>query len=542
MRPLTLQCPSPKGRHVHVVGGACEPNVGFFEIGDQTIDLQNIVAAEDLAAFVTGDDMAAALDEKADADDTYTRSETMTYVRDTLDPVESTLEEQADVLIALRDGMAECAATGRVFNGDGCVRAGPTVIAQSGVIAGGGEMSIDHSDHPSTNVQVTMWQIASNGMWQIPPYVPMEEDDDDSAAGGADFGDGSDGALVLNGGTRNIEDLFSNYDPDHNVPQWSEVRLTNGATLTTAAWSYNAHAGQPDPRRGKIVFKVAGTLSICANCAINANEKGYRGGRQSTWGYSGGGWGHDWKADDGWGPGGGRGGRGGKNWAHGAGGGGGSYGSTGQLGTPDLNRDGKDQTAHGGGVYGDPFLHNLHLGSGGGAGGEGHPGNAHCNPGRGGHGGGAIRISANEVVNSGNILANGGASDPNGWCNGNPQVGSGGGGSGGSIHIIANSISQLGQVQANGGRRGINQGWGNGNNRAQGQRGGAGGRGRIRLEYGEIAGGSTSPPAMRTMLMAGVSDESSGGVSVVQTDENTVQLHNHGADDVNVRVVVSVHD
>jgi hypothetical protein len=79
------------------------------------------------------------------------------------------------------------------------------------------------------------------------------------------------------------------------------------------------------------------------------------------------------------------------------------------------------------------------LGSGGGAHDD------YYNNAPGGHGGGLIRINAENLIAEGDIIANGGDG-------GKYQTNYGGGGSGGSIKIEASSISGSGQILANGGK------------------------------------------------------------------------------------------
>ena len=127
----------------------------------------------------------------------------------------------------------------------------------------------------------------------------------------------------------------------------------------------------------------------------------------------------------------------------GNGGGGGGYGGLGSEG----------YEGSGGGIYGS-IIAPLDLGSGG--------GNAYYD-GKGGAGGGKIKIDAGTLVVDGTISANG--NDGKGGTN------RGGGGSGGSIYITAGTFGGSGSITANGG--------------SESYKGGGGSGGRIAIYYGE---------------------------------------------------------
>jgi hypothetical protein len=162
---------------------------------------------------------------------------------------------------------------------------------------------------------------------------------------------------------------------------------------------------------------------------------------------------------------------------YGCAGGGGGYAGAGV--TRDCPRN-ASLDATGGQPYGDAQLSVLYLGSGGGASGsdEDHLGRG----GHGGNGGGAIRIQADSLVLTGQILSDG-ARGGNATISNN---GGGGGGSGGSIHLRARQLNLSGTVSAAGGAGGSEVGGGG--------TGGPGGVGRIRLDGAQVAvGGSISP-------------------------------------------------
>jgi hypothetical protein len=162
---------------------------------------------------------------------------------------------------------------------------------------------------------------------------------------------------------------------------------------------------------------------------------------------------------------------------YGCAGGGGAYAGAGVARVCPRNAS---LVATGGQPYGDAQLSVLHLGSGGGASGsdEDHLGRG----GHGGNGGGAIRIQADALVLTGQVLADG-ARGGNATISNN---GGGGGGSGGAIHLRARQLNLSGTMRANGGAGGSEVGGGG--------VGGPGGVGRIRLDGAQIAaGGSISP-------------------------------------------------
>ena len=80
---------------------------------------------------------------------------------------------------------------------------------------------------------------------------------------------------MLNGQTHLIEDKFTNYDWKNGVvPHYRDVTLVNGAVLTTDKFNDNNEGGV-------VMFYVSGTLSICSDCRIDVNAKGWSGERAS---------------------------------------------------------------------------------------------------------------------------------------------------------------------------------------------------------------------------------------------------------------------
>lgn len=288
-----------------------------------------------------------------------------------------------------------------------------------------------------------------------------------------DYGNGRHGSFVLTTNAT-VEQLYqavrltsdpAQFNPaDSNaIPNFQNLTITNGATLTANAW--NGSSG------GWIVLKVEATLTVASGATIAANGIGYRGGfggqqGESFAGYQG--YSAPWANYGG----------GGGGYMMGNGyctsGGGGGYGSGGGTGTghPYDTYNGVNYDGVGGGTYGDPSLATVYLGSGGGG------GEAYRYPPFGGSGGGAIVLSAGALVLNGHIQANG-----NDYTLIDPSIYSGaGGGSGGSIllRVVMASVGSS-QMAATGG---------NGN-----FGGGGGGVGRIALAYARSFSGVTTPAA-----------------------------------------------
>ncbi|CUF92198.1 GPI-anchored surface protein, putative, partial [Bodo saltans] len=150
-------------------------------------------------------------------------------------------------------------------------------------------------------------------------------------------------------------------------------------------------------------------------------------------------------------------------------GGGGGYGTRGTAGT----KVGCGTSGAGGGEYGDPALTVLYRGSGGGS---GFPWKVGAG-GAGGNGGGIVQISAKQIINYGNIDANGGPGLDGGFFSG-----AGGGGSGGSIMLVGDNLANYGVIRAQGGKGGTRAS-GSGSGGDFGVRGGDGGVGRIKFDF-----------------------------------------------------------
>jgi hypothetical protein len=286
-----------------------------------------------------------------------------------------------------------------------------------------------------------------------------------------DYGNGRHGSFILITNVT-VEQLYqtvrltndpAQYNPsDSNaIPNFQNLIITNGATLTANAW--NGSTG------GRIVLKVEATLSVASGSVVSANGIGYQGGGWGSQGdqgesYMGGGTESQYANYGG--------GGGATEYYPGftfTSAGGGGYGSGGGSGSAGV----------GGGVYGDQTLATNYMGSGGG-GGFAYISAPYAQVIYGGNGGGAIDITAGNLQVNGQIQANGG--------NYRFQVSSGsvlagaGGGSGGSI-LLRTTTANLGAnyVTANGG-----SGCGGAGN---------GGVGRVAINYANSYAGTTTPSA-----------------------------------------------
>jgi uncharacterized repeat protein (TIGR01451 family) len=248
------------------------------------------------------------------------------------------------------------------------------------------------------------------------------------------------------------------------VPNLGDVTVASGGNITAHAW---------DGSTGGVVYFRAGIVTIDTGGKISASGLGYRGGNKGlTNAYQG-------ESYLGLGtiamePNGGGGGAGRQQTSNSGGGGGGGYGTNGANGGWDAGFN----YGRGGVAYGTANLEKLYLGSGGG-GGAGYSSTSCGAPG--GAGGGVLVVLAQSITVSGGIEANGiaGGNSP---CDG----GGGGGGSGGSILLSATDlVLNTNKVQAIGGPYGTAPG-------GAAWHGGAGGVGRIRLDFTN-ASGTTNP-------------------------------------------------
>ena len=275
------------------------------------------------------------------------------------------------------------------------------------------------------------------------------------------------------------------------VPQYRNVQVPAGSTLTAPEW--NGSTG------GLLVFLANGEVNITGQ--VSMTGKGFKGGfgndTHPTFctGPRYGQQGQSWSGTGGCssssnGGGGGSEGTGSVHWGSGGGGG---YGTAGENGTGPLPGDGGD-------TYGIDDLSLLHLGSGGGGGAWG------TNP----YGGGRNTIEGSDTVGQaagaiiiyGSTIANSIiAADGNAGGNSAvPNFGgyAGGGGSGGSVKLFGGTIASA-IISAQGGPGG----------RGRLGNGGAGGNGRIKIEYCNAPMGSinaTPPPNIQQVSCDHVAD------------------------------------
>jgi len=302
-----------------------------------------------------------------------------------------------------------------------------------------------------------------------------------------DFGDGSDGDLRVETGQVAIIDGTKNY---------KNIYVAPGAVLTVSPW--NGSSG------GEITIKCTGSVVI--EGILETNAKGYRGGCGRIFirgergyvayfylqgeSYQGS---QTYSNDNNYG------GGGGGMWTSGLTG----YGAGGSYGTK-----GEDagsyasfpaQPAYAGDVYGDQYLTSFYMGSGGGSGWIIRPATPAFGPVAGGNGGGKIKLVGKNIDISGVISSNGGDGSS-----------LSGGGSGGAIWISGGDINITGNVSSKGGAGYYYDGY---------LCGGAGGDGRIRVDYGTFIGNMPAPtPYMLQMPYQAQGQLISQPVAVVATE------------------------
>ncbi|XP_052803725.1 uncharacterized protein LOC128233895 isoform X2 [Mya arenaria] len=270
--------------------------------------------------------------------------------------------------------------------------------------------------------------------------------------------------------------------------------------------------------RGGVTSKIAGDAGVEGESYTGAGSKGLQENR-----------------------GGGGGGIGGSSMADGTGrsGGGGGYGEPGAGGVKTVG----DRTGLGAGgrMYGDPELNHLYMGSGGGSGGNAKDLTTNPNGGRGGNGGGVVRIYGERsiivtgVVSVAGEAGQGDVSQGTGCmgcpdacdqrspvnCRGNSTTscwdmsGPGGGGSGGTIFLSAKLVNVGYQkLWAMGGEGG-----------AGGSHccGGAGGRGRIRID---------------SVIMKGTVNDQHGILKAITRQEQYMDHSQYGQKQINYKTTI----
>lgn len=281
----------------------------------------------------------------------------------------------------------------------------------------------------------------------------------------------------------------------------TEMSVYDEPYLTASAWD--------GTKGGVLAFRAQGTVTTASDTGIRMDNRGYRPGATyvstTTGGYQGesykgvgsnpnstarrsanaGGGGACWDTGA---------------YAYAEGGGGGGYGTAGSNGTYcHISYPGQGS---GGSTYGAAALTTLFMGSAGGAGGTGYSpwglGDGTSN-GKGGAGGGIVYVAAGTISNAGTISSNG-AKGNNGYgyitsCGASICGGGGGSGAGGSIYIAGANltlgtslVTSTGGAATNGGGGSYGGGW-------NASAGGAGGVGRINIQYLTATSGTTSPTA-----------------------------------------------
>lgn len=271
------------------------------------------------------------------------------------------------------------------------------------------------------------------------------------------------------------------------VPQYRNVTVNGGATLTASAWDGNTG--------GLVVFFVSGKLHL--DGFLNASGIGYHGGQiRSNCGYDCDGYQGEGVSGTGLisrssNSNGGGGGNESPNTSTSGGGGGGNF----SAGTQAPTAPGNNSGGNGGVSISYLYTNTLVFGGGGGSGGG-------ITARSGGRGGGIAIVHSKHLVSVENsIMANGanGSVDnqyPYNWAGG-------GGGAGGSIYL------RLGQNQLS--DRSVSAIGGNGSTGANNDnlRGGNGGVGRIRIEHCEPLTGSTNPTANTQKLDCYITEQAS---------------------------------
>jgi hypothetical protein len=333
------------------------------------------------------------------------------------------------------------------------------------------------------------------------------------------LGTGVDGELVVNPGqTVFIDQWYNNkYGSEQymataeNIPNFSKVTIMPNGTLTVSAW--NGSTG------GRLFFKCTGDVLVQGT--ISVNGKGYRAREsvssgQNSPSYSTG-------------------------YPSGGGGGGSGSGGAGNPGTQGVYSDNFTTLAGSAGVA--PSFPDM--GGGGGNAADSHPDQGETAVGgKGGNGGGHVKIYADSILVTGQISANGNAGTngsfvQGGWVSG--VSGGGGGGAGGAIELCADTIN-IGQylVTAKGGKGGTGY-FVSPTYRAG--HGGQGGSGRIYINYGTTRSGTSSTPIIYTHIdltpPTGTMQINNGAYN---TASRTVNLKFNATDNVGITTAVISND
>ncbi len=293
------------------------------------------------------------------------------------------------------------------------------------------------------------------------------------------------------------------------VPQYTDVTIANGGTLTTGDWAALSvgPTGTAGYQTGILAFRATGKVDVQTGGSITTKSLGYRKGAAGSvisghGSYPGEGTsgtvGSYTTSET---P---QGGGGGSTYNC-KGGGGGSHATAGATGQSSGTNCVDSPTSNAATtVLGDNAVSKMYFGGGGGGGSVGYNGSAwNVSGAAGGDGGGILFIAANEVEVDTHPVNTDGIIDASGQAgtataNGSIPAGGGGGGAGGTLYIQANRTDLAGDVFAAGGAGGTSvipgsygSTW---TNNGTGSVGGTGGAGTLRLDTNEITSDTSTTP------------------------------------------------
>lgn len=359
-----------------------------------------------------------------------------------------------------------------------------------------------------------LFQIMSIlGLLMIILISPLEAEASDI------LGTGVDGELVVNAGqTLYIDQWYNNkygagqyMATAENIPNFSKVTIQPNGILTVSAW--NGSTG------GRLFFKCTGDVLVQGKIAVNGI--GYRTGEGTGTGLNS--------------P---------SNSTGCPSGGGGGGGGSGSAGNPGAQ-----------GAYGDNYA--VPAGSGGAASSYPNMGGAGGNAadsfpdqgeaaigGKGGNGGGHVKIYADSILVTGQISANGGTGTNGSYVQGGWESGisgGGGGGAGGAIELSADTINIGASIITAVGNSG-----GSGyfiSSTYRGGQGGQGGQGRIYINYGTSCLGTSNTPISYTQIdlapPTGTMQINNGDYN---TASRTVNLMFNATDNVGITTAIISND
>ncbi|MDY6774099.1 MAG: hypothetical protein SVS85_02765, partial [Candidatus Nanohaloarchaea archaeon] len=305
------------------------------------------------------------------------------------------------------------------------------------------------------------------------------------------------------------------------VPHYSSVTI-DGGVIEAAEW---------DGRTGGVVaFRVSNTLDFINGGKIDVRGQGFRGGLcgncEDDWdggrgealtGWSQGGGAHDGACSgtpyqNNWIGGGGNEVNNNNGGGPAAGGGHATPGET-------VSQSQCSSYSYGGGTVGKDGLPTMFFGGGGGAGSD-HDGLSPDRPEK-SDGGGIVFVGA-ETVNNAEIVAEG----IDGKTGNHRHSGNSGGGAGGTVWVRANSLD-VSYITAKGGDRSPDAG--------DGERGGYGGDGRVRVDYASVSGLSNVQPSPYVgMVLSNPRPAEETGTSPATSENPELKLDVSSSSTVNV--------